>query len=76
MTHSLMTVVRRPLLRRALLGPIQLAQRLRGTRVPDRDAPAARTPPETVALHFAPSNREHMREQLASVDLEQLSSEP
>jgi GT2 family glycosyltransferase/glycosyltransferase involved in cell wall biosynthesis len=74
--HSLATVARRPLLRRFLLAPVQLVQQLRGTHLPDSDASAARTPSETVALHFGSSNLAHMREQLAPVDLEQLTSEP
>jgi GT2 family glycosyltransferase/glycosyltransferase involved in cell wall biosynthesis len=65
--RSLIAVVSRPLLRRLLLGPVALLQRLRHGRrgispaVPD-------TSRETFDLHFEPANVHHMREQLAGND--------
>jgi GT2 family glycosyltransferase/glycosyltransferase involved in cell wall biosynthesis len=74
--RSLAAVARRPVLRRLLLWPIQLAHRLRGGTRRERDISRPQTPRETVALHFESSNREHMREQLAQADSERLIPEP
>jgi hypothetical protein len=76
--HSLAMLVRRPMLRRLVLGPLQLAHRLRGDVQEEHDADALTppTPSETVALHFAGPNLEHMRAQLAQVDPEHLIPEP
>jgi GT2 family glycosyltransferase/glycosyltransferase involved in cell wall biosynthesis len=74
--HSLAVVARRPLLRRLVLGPVQLAARLRGGAQPREDVSAALTPPAAFALHFASSNVEHMREQLAQADAELLIPDP
>ncbi len=75
-THSLAAVARRPLLRRLLLGPIQLVMRI-GTAVRRRpETPGPQTPPETFSLHFAQSNVDHMSEQLLSGDSERLTLEP
>jgi GT2 family glycosyltransferase/glycosyltransferase involved in cell wall biosynthesis len=74
--HSLAAVVKRPLLRRALLGPIELARRI--ARL-GRSAPAptpVATPPDTFALHFEWANTEHMREQLVADSHKQSVSEP
>lgn len=63
--HSLAAVVRRPLMRRLLLGPALLGPRLKrvlGRRSPpvERAAPTA-----DFELHFAWANVEHMREEMA-----------
>jgi GT2 family glycosyltransferase/glycosyltransferase involved in cell wall biosynthesis len=75
--HSLAAVARRPLLRRLLLGPAQLAHRV-GARSGQRATaqPAPEVPPETLALHFAEPNQLHMREQLAHGDSAELIPEP
>jgi Family 4 Glycosyltransferase in conflict systems len=75
-THTLAAVARRPLLRRLVLGPIHLAYRATGLFRPREQAPEPETPPQTFALHFGASNLEHMREQLAPSDAEQLIAEP
>jgi GT2 family glycosyltransferase/glycosyltransferase involved in cell wall biosynthesis len=64
--HSLAAIVRRPLLRRLLLGPMSLAHRL--SRLGRADAPPepARTSSQEFELHFAWANIEHMREELGS----------
>ncbi|HEX4483918.1 MAG TPA: glycosyltransferase [Solirubrobacteraceae bacterium] len=62
--RSLAAALRRPLLRRLLLGPVQLAYRLTrggGATAPEQP-PTSRSDFE---LHFAWANVEHMREQLA-----------
>jgi GT2 family glycosyltransferase/glycosyltransferase involved in cell wall biosynthesis len=73
--RSLAAVVKRPLLRRLLLGPVQLAHRLARLGRGDPPPPTPRSSPESFALHFGWSNVEHMREQL-STDPEQPVSEP
>jgi GT2 family glycosyltransferase/glycosyltransferase involved in cell wall biosynthesis len=62
--RSLAAVVKRPLLRRLLLAPLQLAQRAKrlGRAVPPPPVPS--TAPADFELHFAWSNEQHMREQL------------
>jgi GT2 family glycosyltransferase len=74
-TRSLAALVRRPVLRRMVLGPLQAAQRLRAN---GHDDPAAEglTEAETFALHFAEANVEHMRELMAGQDGEQLIPDP
>jgi len=73
--RSLAAIVRRPLLRRTLLAPALLAHRLSRLRAPAPEAPSS--PPESFALHFAWSNTQHMREQLAAGDADQAPvSEP
>jgi hypothetical protein len=75
--RSLAAVARRPILRRLLLGPAQLAYRMStrsGRRSPAMEPPE--TPPETLALHFGYDNRRHMDEQLAASDPEQTIPEP
>ncbi|HXD55754.1 MAG TPA: glycosyltransferase [Solirubrobacteraceae bacterium] len=63
---ALAAMARRPLTRRLLFGPLLLAHRLLGG---SRGEPeASRVAPEQAevfALHVAPLNREHMRDQLA-----------
>jgi GT2 family glycosyltransferase len=63
--RSLAAIVKRPLLRRLLLGPVQLVQRARRRG----RAPAPPQSPPTSShdfeLHFAWANEQHMREQLA-----------
>jgi GT2 family glycosyltransferase/glycosyltransferase involved in cell wall biosynthesis len=73
--RSLAAVVKRPLLRRLLLGPVQLAHRI--TRLGRHDPPpeSPRSSSESFELHFGGANMEHMREQLVS-DPEQPVSEP
>jgi GT2 family glycosyltransferase/glycosyltransferase involved in cell wall biosynthesis len=62
--RSLAAVLRRPLLRRVLLGPVQLAYRLtRGGGTTALEQP--QTSRSDFELHFAWANVEHMREQLA-----------
>ena len=73
-TRSLAAVARRPLLRRVLLGPAQLVHRLAGRHGREAIEPPV-TPPEAFALHFGDANREHMHEQRAAVDHEQLHAE-
>ncbi len=63
--RSLATVATRPLLRRLLLGPVQLAHRIKHRGRPDPPPEPPSTSPETFALHFAWSNQAFMREQLA-----------
>jgi GT2 family glycosyltransferase/glycosyltransferase involved in cell wall biosynthesis len=76
-THrSLAAVAKRPLTRRLFLGPAHLAYRVaRLGRSPQVPEPAS-TPPATFALHFGPSNEEHMREQLAGADAQLPIPEP
>ncbi len=74
-TSSLAAAARRPLLRRVLLGPSQLAYRLAGGKRGGGSEPPS-TPPETFSLHFSYSNKEHMREQTLHADSEQLIPEP
>ena len=74
-TSSLAAAARRPLLRRLLLGPSQLAYRLAGGRRGADEQPPS-TPPEIFSLHFSYSNKEHMREQLLQTDSENLIPEP
>ena len=64
--QSLAAVVKRPLLRRLFLAPIQLVHRIVrvGRHSPPPEQPEY--PPETFELHFAWANREHMRAQLAA----------
>ncbi len=64
--RSLAAIVKRPFLRRLLLGPIELARLV--ARLGRRDPAPARpeTPPDTFALHFEWANTEHMGEQLAT----------
>jgi hypothetical protein len=73
--RTLAAVVKRPLARRLLLGPVELAHRLAhpGARA---GTPQPGTSAETFALHFSDSNLEHMRGQLATDDAEQVSLEP
>jgi GT2 family glycosyltransferase/glycosyltransferase involved in cell wall biosynthesis len=75
--RSLATLARRPVVRRLVLGPLQLVQRLSNS-VEENDVETAPKPtsPEVLNLHFASSNREHMREQLPRVDTERLIPEP
>jgi len=68
--HSLAAIVKRPLLQRLLLGPIQLAQRLRRAGRATQPVAAPSTSPDDFELHFAWANEQHMREELAG------SSEP
>ncbi len=75
-TSALAAAARRPLLRRLLLGPTQLAYRMTAGRRPDPSAEPPKTPPEVLALHFAWANQEHMREQLADTDPEVLLPDP
>lgn len=74
--RSLAAVVKRPLLRSLLLGPVQLAHRI--MRLGRRDPPPepAKSSPESFALHFGWANMEHMREQLKPEDFEQSTLEP
>jgi glycosyltransferase involved in cell wall biosynthesis/GT2 family glycosyltransferase len=75
-THSLAEVAHRPILRRLLLGPAQLAYRVAGLgRRRDPIEPPA-TSAEAFALHFAGDNRAHMAEQLAVADEDSLLVEP
>jgi GT2 family glycosyltransferase/glycosyltransferase involved in cell wall biosynthesis len=73
--RSLAAIALHPVLRRVVLGPVRLAQRLKHLRQRE-SPPAALTEPEDFALHFAWSNEAHMREQLAHVDREQLLLDP
>ncbi len=75
--RSVAALAGHPLLRRLLLGPAQLAYRV-GTRA-GRHAAAQvtpKTPPQTLALHFAHANQVHMREQLTHGDTGELIPEP
>jgi GT2 family glycosyltransferase/glycosyltransferase involved in cell wall biosynthesis len=75
-THrALAAAIRRPLVRRLVLGPLQLAHRI--TR-PQRhgQTPEPSTPAETFALHFGQLNEEFMREQLSDDGDTQLSLDP
>ena len=74
--RSLAAVATRPVLRRLLLGPVQFAHRVKrlGKSEPPPEPPS--TPPETFALHFAWSNQEFMRAQLAYEDREQSLVDP
>jgi GT2 family glycosyltransferase/glycosyltransferase involved in cell wall biosynthesis len=75
--RSLATLARRPRLRRLVLGPLQLVQRLpKSVKESDVETPPKLTSPEVLSLHFASSNREHMREQLPQADNERLIPEP
>jgi GT2 family glycosyltransferase/glycosyltransferase involved in cell wall biosynthesis len=77
--RSLAAMVKHPLTRRLILGPAQVAHRIaRLGRSAPAAAPAAApdTSAETFALHFGPSNEEHVREQLAPDDGAQRSLEP
>jgi GT2 family glycosyltransferase/glycosyltransferase involved in cell wall biosynthesis len=76
MHRSLTAVATHPFLRRLILGPVQLAQRVKrlGKSEPPPAPPS--TPPETFALHFAWSNQEFMRAQLAHEDREQPLVDP
>ncbi len=75
-THrSLAAVARRPILRRLLLSPVQLAHRIQRLGRHDPPPESASTSPEIFALHFAGSNQAFMREQLAHEDSEQLLSD-
>lgn len=58
--RSLAAAARRPVLRRVLLGPVQLAYRVGGRHRREPPGEPA-TPADAFALHFADSNREHMR---------------
>ena len=58
--RSLAAAARRPVLRRLLLAPAELAYRLGGRQRRERPEEPATTP-DKFALHFATSNREHMR---------------
>lgn len=64
--RSLAAVARRPLLRRLLLSPVQLAHRI--SRLGRGDPPAEEPDltPDAFALHFGWANAEHMRLQLAA----------
>lgn len=76
--RSLAAVARRPILRRLLLGPAQLAYRMssRPGRRRSSTIESPQTPPEQLALHFGYDNRRHMDEQLAASDPEQTIPEP
>jgi GT2 family glycosyltransferase/glycosyltransferase involved in cell wall biosynthesis len=74
--RSLVAVATRPLLRRLLLGPVQLAHRIKRLGKPEPPPEPPSTPPETFALHFAWSNQEFMRAQLAHEDREQPLVDP
>jgi GT2 family glycosyltransferase/glycosyltransferase involved in cell wall biosynthesis len=63
--RSLAAIIKRPLLRRLLLGPVQLAQRARRRGRPAPPPPAPPTSPHDFELHFAWANEQHMNEQLA-----------
>ena len=75
-TGALAALARRPLLRRILLGPAELAYRVTAAGRSAPPAPPASTDAEDFALHFAWANREHMREQLARTDPEVLLPDP
>lgn len=73
--RTLAAVVKRPLARRLLLGPVELAHRI--ARPGDHArAPAPSTSAETFTLHFSESNQQHMSEQLATDDASRVSLEP
>jgi hypothetical protein len=74
--RSLAAVVRRPLTRRLLLGPLQLGRRLGRLGRRDRPIEPVETTPETFALHFGWANAEHMREQLAAETSDPPLTEP
>ncbi len=74
-TRSLAAVARRPLLRRVVFGPLQLAQRMRAGQQ-DSTGPEPATDPEAFALHFGSSNREHMREHAPQTEDERLIPDP
>jgi GT2 family glycosyltransferase/glycosyltransferase involved in cell wall biosynthesis len=63
--RSLAAIVKRPLLRRMLLGPATLAQRVRRLGRPAPAPPAPPTSPHDFELHFAWANEQHMNEQIA-----------
>jgi GT2 family glycosyltransferase/glycosyltransferase involved in cell wall biosynthesis len=65
MQHTLAAIVRRPLLRRLLLGPARIAQRARRLGRPAAEPAARPTSRHDFELHFAWANEQHMREQLA-----------
>ncbi len=73
--QSLAALVRRPLLRRLLLGPAKAVHRLRQLRGAPPAPPAPTTSVADFELHFGWANAEHMGEQLAP-EPEQLTSEP
>lgn len=64
--RSLAAVVKRPLTRRLLLGPLRLAHRVARLGRPEPAPEPVSSAPEKFALHFEWANTEHMREQLAA----------
>jgi glycosyltransferase involved in cell wall biosynthesis/GT2 family glycosyltransferase len=75
--HSLATLAQRPTIRRLVLGPLQVAQRLqKGLKQDENGTLPELAPPEILNLHFGISNKEHMREQLAQTDDKRLIPEP
>jgi GT2 family glycosyltransferase/glycosyltransferase involved in cell wall biosynthesis len=69
--RSLVAVLKRRVLRRMMLGPLRMVHRVAGK------TPAApgQTDGENFGLHFEHANLEHMREQLAQVELDHLTSD-
>jgi len=63
--QSLAAIVRRPLLRRLLLGPLQLAQWMRGGGRAASASATSASSPHDFELHFGWANEQHMHEQLA-----------
>ncbi len=76
--QSFATLVRHPGLRRTVLGPVKLATRVRRGLGKKETPEEPSTPTDTLALHFAPANTNHMLEQLAHsrTNVEELASEP
>jgi GT2 family glycosyltransferase/glycosyltransferase involved in cell wall biosynthesis len=74
--RSLAAVAKRPLLRRMVLGPVQLAHRTARLGRHDPSSEQPKSSPEAFALHFGWANQEHMREQLQATDSDSLSPDP
>ncbi|HME02940.1 MAG TPA: glycosyltransferase [Solirubrobacteraceae bacterium] len=74
--RSLAAVAKRPILRKLLLGPVQLAHSITraGRHEPPPEQPTSS--PESFALHFAWANQVHMKEQLIPDEAEPPITEP
>ncbi|MGA9285452.1 MAG: glycosyltransferase [Solirubrobacteraceae bacterium] len=76
--QSFTTLVRHSRLHRVVLGPVKLAARVRHSLGKGEAPEEPLTSIDTLALHFAPPNTNHMLEQLehANTNVEELASEP